>query len=502
KQQIEEKEKESDSPKQKIKKKDYDKVKDQVKDKEKEKEKDKEQDKKNEKVKEKDIDKDKVKVKQKDKVKDKDKQDNEKDKKNDHKKNKRRNTLDQDPILDKLATRQPRSHSEIFQPVNLQESFFEFNSNDLSAVSEDIFKQITNSHTSAFQAFTVHKTQSYKDFQQPFTCIDQCLDRLDQLKIQFDQFKKEGFQIVTTPEQLNELKDMLVQSKKAKRTEDIKTLQLRVCSILNTLLVDNQDCVNVVIETGIIDEVLSIINLILLSQVQIVHLSPLHEFFEICSSQQKLLFINKGIIPTMQRLLDSRDELCVKIAVGIIERIIHASQQQQQSQGVQIDIRQIIENDGTLDKLVTVLQNDEYQDQEVNQNASLAIGQIFKASPLPKEFRNDVILTIKKMTNNEDQYISCVAIGILAGLAECQDNHSDILSSNYPASIARFISQKKDIIVHYTLQLIYNILTHGLQQTVGMAVLFFPIRTFEELSEHTDPFIAENARAIISIFKK
>ncbi|KAA6399716.1 MAG: hypothetical protein EZS28_004760, partial [Streblomastix strix] len=142
------------------------------------------------------------------------------------------------------------------------------------------------------------------------------------------------------------------------------------------------------------------------------------------------------------------------------------------------------------------------QDQEVNQNASLAIGQIFKASALPKEFRNDVILTIKKMTNNEDQYISSVAIGVLSGLAECQDNHSDILSSNYPASIAKFISQKKDIIVHYTLQLIHNILTHGLQQTVGMAILFFPIRTFEELSEHSDPFIAENARAIISIFKK
>ncbi|KAA6331710.1 MAG: hypothetical protein EZS28_053357, partial [Streblomastix strix] len=245
------------------------------------------------------------------------------------------------------------------------------------------------------------KTQSYKDIHQPFTCIDQYLVRLYQLKIQFDQFKKAGFKTVASYQQLNELKDMLVQSKKSKRTEDIKTLQIRVCSILNTLLIDNRDCAKVVIETGIIDEVLSIINLILLSQVQIVHLSPLHEFFEICSSQQKLLFINKGIIPTMRRLLDSRDELCVKIAVGIIERIIHASQEQQ-SQGVQIDIKQIIENDGTLEKLVTVLQNDEYQDQEVNQNASLAIGQIFKASALPKEFRNDVILTIKKMTNNED----------------------------------------------------------------------------------------------------
>ncbi|KAA6389292.1 MAG: hypothetical protein EZS28_015179, partial [Streblomastix strix] len=283
--------------------------------------------------------------------------------------------------------------------------------------------------------------------------------------------------------------------------EDIKMLQLRVCSILNTLLIDNRECVNVVIETGIIDEVLSIINMIPLSQVLIVHLSPLHEFFEICSSQQKLLFVDKGIIHTMRYLLDSHDELCVKIAVGIIERIIHASQEQSR-QGVQIDIKKIIASGGTLDKLVAVLSNDEYQDQEINQNASLAIGQVFKASPIPKEFRNKVILTIKKMTNNEDVYIRSVSIDVLSGLAECQDNHSDILSCNYPATIVRFISQKNNIIVHYTLQLIHNILTHGLPQTVGMSILLFPSRPFEELSKHSDPFIAENAKAIISILKK
>ncbi|KAA6322018.1 MAG: hypothetical protein EZS28_054480, partial [Streblomastix strix] len=137
----------------------------------------------------------------------------------------------------------------------------------------------------------------------------------------------------------------------------------------------------------------------------------------------------------MRRLLDSSNEMCVKVAVEIIERIIKASQEQS-SLGVQIDIKKMIENDGTLDKLVNVLQNYEYQDQEINQVVSLAIGQVFNAAPLPKEFRNEVILTIKKMTNNEDQKISSVAIGVLAGLADCQDNHSDILSSNYPATIA------------------------------------------------------------------
>ncbi|KAA6359177.1 MAG: hypothetical protein EZS28_045296, partial [Streblomastix strix] len=202
-----------------------------------------------------------------------------------------------------------------------------------------------------------------------------------------------------------------------------------------------------------------------------------------------------------RRLLDSLNEVCLKIAVGIIKRIIHASQEQS-SLGVQIDIKKIIVSDGTLDKLVSMLQNDEYQDQEVNQNAALAIGLTFKAAPLPKEFRNEVILTIKKMTNNDDQYISSVATDVLAGLAECQDNHADILSANFPVTIARFISQKSDIIVHYTLQLIHNILTHGLPQTVGMAILFFPIRPFEELSKHTDPFIAENAKTIISILQK
>ncbi|KAA6403771.1 MAG: hypothetical protein EZS28_000709 [Streblomastix strix] len=494
KQQIEgkDKEKESDSPKQNKKKKDkkkeqkkeqeqeyeqeieYEKNKDIDKGKEKEKEKEKEQ--------EKEQDKHQVEEKEKDQKKEKKKDDI-----NHHKKNKRCNTLSKDAIHQMLASRHLRTRSAVFHHTNLQEQFFEFNSNDLSSRSEN--------------NFAIHRSQSHRDIKTPFTCIDQYIVRLDQLTIRYDQFKQFGFNSVVTYEYLNELKDILVQSKKFKRTEDVKMLQLRVCSILNTLLIDNRDCVNVVIETQIIDEVLSIVNVILLSQVQIIHLSPLHEFFEICSSQQKLLFLDKGIIPTMRHLLDSCDELCVKITVGIIELIINACQEQQ-SQGVQIDIKKIIESNGTLDKLVNVLQNDEYYDQEINQIVSLAIGQAFKASPLPKEFRNEVILTIKKMTNNDDQYISSIAICVLAGLAECQDNHTDILSSNYPASIARFISQKSDIIVRYTLQLILNILTHGLPQTIEMAILFFPIRPFEKLSEHVDLFIAENAKAIINILKR
>ncbi|KAA6360311.1 MAG: hypothetical protein EZS28_044162, partial [Streblomastix strix] len=295
---------------------------------------------------------------------------------------------------------------------------------------EDSFRLNTNSDTSTYQAFSLHKSQSYANIQ-PFNCIDQYLARLNQLEIQFNQFKNEGCKTETSYQLLNELKDMLAHSKKSKRTDDIKMLQLRVCSILNTLLIDNRDCVNVVIESGIIDEVLSVINLILISQIQIAHLLPLHKFFEICSSQQQLLFVDKGIIPTIRRLLDSLNEVCLKIAVGIIKRIIHASQEQS-SIGAQIDIKKIIESDGTLDKLVSLLQNDEFQDQEVNQNAALAIGLTFKASPLPKEFRNEVILTIKKVANNDDQYISSIAICVLAGLAECQDNHADILSANFP----------------------------------------------------------------------
>ncbi|KAA6364118.1 MAG: hypothetical protein EZS28_040355, partial [Streblomastix strix] len=357
-----------------------------------------------EKEQEKEQDKHQVEEKEKDKKKEKKKDDI-----NHHKKNKHCNTLSQDAIHQMLATRHMKTRSTVFQSTNLQESFFELTSGAYTDRGEDSFRQFTNpgaltdrnedsfylnrnSDTPTFQAFTLRKSYSCEDIQ-PFNCIDQYLVRLYQLEIQLDQFKEAGFQTVASFELLNELKDMLAQSKKSKRTEDLKMLQLRVCSILNTLLIENPQSVNAVIKTGIIDEVLSIINLILLSQVQISHLLPLHKFFEICSSQQKLLFIDKGIIPTMRRLLDSLDELCVKIAVGIIKRIIHACQELS-SLGVQIDIKKIIESDGTLDKLVTVLLNDEYQDQEVNQNASLAIGLTFKAAPLPKEFRNEVILTI------------------------------------------------------------------------------------------------------------
>ncbi|KAA6357447.1 MAG: hypothetical protein EZS28_047026, partial [Streblomastix strix] len=238
KQQIKEKRKETDTLKQKTKKKEKSKDREKEKDKDIEKEKDKDikkdksKDKEQEKEYEKGQEKDIVKVLEKEKLKKKGKEkekEKEQMKENDSKIKKEKNIMEKEKEKKKKKEKKNIHHNALNSDSTLDVSM-------------------------------KHIPKSYPDNIQPIKSIDQYLSRLDQLKIQFNQYNKSRFKTVISYEHLNEMKDMLVQSKKCKRSEDIKMLQLRVCSILNTLLIDNRECVNVVIETGIIDEVLSIIN--------------------------------------------------------------------------------------------------------------------------------------------------------------------------------------------------------------------------------------------------
>ncbi|KAA6389993.1 MAG: hypothetical protein EZS28_014477, partial [Streblomastix strix] len=333
-----------------------------------------------------------------------------------------------------------------------------------------------------------------------FEKSEEFLGRLDQLKVQFDGASKRQIERFATLELLNELKEMLDWSLKTKKNENQRVVQLRACQILENIVIDNQSCADNVLQSGIIDVILSIINSIFLNQIQMVLLSPLFEFIEICNTKQKLSFVDKGFIPTMHRLLDSPDELCVNMAVSMIERILHASSILS-TQGQETQIKGIIEQDGTIDKLVDVLMNDEYKDEEINEKAALAIGQAFKACAIPVGYRSEVILTIKRITNHEDLYMSSVGIHVLAGLAECPENHEDIISADYQSDISKFISQKYDLIVDYALQLVLNILSHGKadSKTIETAKSILPLKRIRELSQYRDPIISENAKLLIEI---
>ncbi|KAA6312939.1 MAG: hypothetical protein EZS28_055841, partial [Streblomastix strix] len=77
-------------------------------------------------------------------------------------------------------------------------------------------------------------------------------------------------------------------------------------------------------------------------------------------------------------------------------------------------------------------------------------------------------------------------------------NHSDILSGDYHNDITKFITQKYDLIVDYALQLVLNVITRGQLQNIDIARSYLPIRRLGELTEHSDPIISENAKAIIN----
>ncbi|KAA6402843.1 MAG: hypothetical protein EZS28_001630 [Streblomastix strix] len=322
--------------------------------------------------------------------------------------------------------------------------------------------------------------------------------RLNQMKLELnrDRVTKERINSYMTPEVLKELKEMLIWSNQTRRTQDLKIVQLRACQIIESIVVDNKGIVDRVIKSGIVEEILATINTVLLSHIQHVNLFLLHEFFEVCSDEQKLIYIGKGFIPAMRRILDSQDELCVLMAVWMIERLLCASFLQTPIGAIN-EARRIIENDGTLEKLVIVLQNDEYGDQEINRKAAMAIGQAFKAAPIPADFRNEVIVLIKKITNSDDEDVCGDAIRVLAGLAECQENHVIILSANYQQDIKNQLTHNHDLIVEYSLQLVLNILTHGLKETIDLARAVLPIPRIAELTKSATQAIADNAKAII-----
>ncbi|KAA6383812.1 MAG: hypothetical protein EZS28_020663 [Streblomastix strix] len=182
----------------------------------------------------------------------------------------------------------------------------------------------------------------------------------------------------------------------------------------------------------------------------------------------------------------------------MIERIIHASLIILKDQSNEIT-RNIIDKDGTLDKLIIVLKNDDFRDQEINSKAALAIGQAFLGQPIPVEYRSEVIQLMKKISSNEELYVSSEGIRVIAGLTKCKINIPEILSNNYYSDIMKFLTQKYDLIVDYALQLVLNILINGQQETIEIARAILPINRISELTEHKDQIISMNSRAIINL---
>ncbi|KAA6395784.1 MAG: hypothetical protein EZS28_008693 [Streblomastix strix] len=80
-----------------------------------------------------------------------------------------------------------------------------------------------------------------------------------------------------------------------------------------------------------------------------------------------------------------------------------------------------MDKDGTLTKLVEIFQNEKYQNKQIIVYAACSIGRLFKATELPQEFGQSVIINLlKDLSLLADRNLSDQSLFTLICLAECE----------------------------------------------------------------------------------
>ncbi|KAA6336291.1 MAG: hypothetical protein EZS28_052887 [Streblomastix strix] len=84
---------------------------------------------------------------------------------------------------------------------------------------------------------------------------------------------------------------------------------------------------------------------------------------------------------------------------------------------------------------------------------------------VPDQFRSSVIRVLKELAQDQDDKIIYVSAIVLSWLAECPDNHSDIISDDLSSLIDRFILNANLHIIDYGLIMALNLLNYGNETT-------------------------------------
>ncbi|KAA6370968.1 MAG: hypothetical protein EZS28_033505 [Streblomastix strix] len=81
-----------------------------------------------------------------------------------------------------------------------------------------------------------------------------------------------------------------------------------------------------------------------------------------------------------------------------------------------------MEKDGTLNKLIQIHQNKTIQDKRIFNYSTLAIGYLFKASPLPSEFGQSIISNLQDLTQSDNIILQSDSLLALSLLAQCEQS--------------------------------------------------------------------------------
>ncbi|KAA6373504.1 MAG: hypothetical protein EZS28_030968, partial [Streblomastix strix] len=122
----------------------------------------------------------------------------------------------------------------------------------------------------------------------------------------------------------------------------------------------------------------------------------------------------------MNKLIDSKDQEVID-DVGLVIYWIIKSDNKELKEGQLHPYNQILTNDGIVANLIQIIQDKDKDKDNIPYYIALILSNIFKALPLPEDDKKQVLQQLKQH----------YAFDEIAYLAECPENHDDILSDSF-----------------------------------------------------------------------
>ncbi|KAA6376019.1 MAG: hypothetical protein EZS28_028453, partial [Streblomastix strix] len=211
------------------------------------------------------------------------------------------------------------------------------------------------------------------------------------------------------------------------------------------------------------------------------------------SDLQKLAMKKIDFINPFIHLLQCTDE--DSLIYIILHVTVTLTQMKENGQIKQQDeFLEVMKENGGLDRLIQIAQNDKIQRKGIKQYAAITIASLHKAMKLPDEFRVTIVDSLKQMSNDKNKVFIFLSALALSRIAECEDNHTDIISGDFETALKNYI-QIIDIGVNdYGIMLALNLLQFGSKETqnkVGNGVPWQDL--YDIILDVTDESILQSA---------
>ncbi|KAA6369273.1 MAG: hypothetical protein EZS28_035200, partial [Streblomastix strix] len=168
---------------------------------------------------------------------------------------------------------------------------------------------------------------------------------------------------------------------------------------------------------GIIDKMLQILNKLTSEQILPIYFQPFIEIIRLGTQQQRNSLYQKGLLSWAKQFLYSQDEEILLQGALIYKRFLFFTGRFD-SDNKQNPLREEMEKDGTLDKLIEMYQNQTINDYKIRLFICSGIGYAYKAICIRDSIGQQLISTLKQMMVDHDQYVSSAALQALGQLAE------------------------------------------------------------------------------------